>query len=138
MNSIMTTASATGENQFVLNTPDKEQAASHDGKLQLLREAKRVALALIANNNIDAGAKVLADYRQRFGRHPNGFLRHGVVWWFLAALMRHCFSWQVQRVSKLLHDHMSLIEPAQNRRALRTHERAMHRKFEIPYRKPST
>jgi hypothetical protein len=120
---------------FMIDVPENLNAASREGRLHLLREARRVALELIANNDIESGAIVLVGFRQKHGQHYDAVVRGGVLCWFFIHLIRHCFSWQVLRVSKLLNDHFQMIEFPQNRRVLRKCERAAYRKYVIPYRK---
>src|ERR1039457_4504192 len=104
---------------FMIDVPENVNVASREGRVHLLREARRIALGLIASNDIEAGAIALGDYMQKYGQHPDLVLRNGVATWFFIALIRNCFSWQLLRVSKLLNDHVQIIESPQNRRLLR-------------------
>jgi hypothetical protein len=102
---------------------------SADERRRLRRESGALARVLVNSDTIADGAKVLAEYRQRFGQCADYFLKYGLSELFLSDLFNRCCRHQTHQVSYLLDEHFRDCGLVDAHRNLRGQELAMFRRY---------
>lgn len=107
------------------NRPSKSNPVD---KHRLRSEARRIARDLIDADVIETATEVLADYRKRFGRSDDGYLRHGLALMFVLDLVRNCQRQQARRVAHIIDEHL-VCGSAATQQTLRSYELEMFIRF---------
>lgn len=109
--------------------PDSLHAVSADERRRLRRESGAIVRVLINSDTVLDGAKVLADYRRKFGQCADNFLKYGLPELFLSSLLNKCCRHQSRQVSYLLEEHFKDFGLVDAHRNLREQELAMYRRY---------
>jgi len=112
-----------------MTTTPQNQHPSSVEKRRLRRLVRQSAQSLLDGDQVEAGAEILAGYRQKYGSSGDHFLQYGLAMIFLTHLLDHCCVHQASRVAKLLTENIGDSGSWENSRSLVMHQMAMWRRF---------
>lgn len=108
--------------------PDHTPGFLPEEKHRLRQEARELIRILVDSDTIEDGAKLMLDYRTKFGQSDDYFLRYGLAALFLGDLTNKCFPHQAKRVGCLIDECSDSCVSFDMRPLLRMQELAMHRR----------